>query len=113
MRIGQQRHRVSIQRLTAGSPQQDAGGSPDENWTTLFTVWAEIAPLRGRELLAAQQVSTEVTGTVKMRYRADYTITGRDRVLFGSRVYDILAPVNILERNNELVLYVREGTNNG
>lgn len=113
MQIGRLRHRVAVQRLLPGSPEQDAGGVPDEQWTTLFTVWGEVAPLRGRELLTAQQISSEVTGTIRIRYRSDYTITGKDRCLFDGRTYDIIAPVNPMERNRELILYVREGSNSG
>lgn len=113
MQAGKLRHRVSIQRLTPGSPEQDAGGTPDESWATIFSAWAEVAPLRGRELIAAQQVASEVTGTVRLRYRADFSITAKDRVLFGTRTYDILAVVDTMERHIEWLLYVREGTNAG
>lgn len=104
-------HRVSIQSLTPNSPSQDPGGVPDEDWVTSFSPLAAIEPLRGRELLAAQQISSEVTGTIKIRYRADKTVTAKNRVLFGTRVYDIVAVINPEERNEELVLYVREGAN--
>lgn len=113
MRAGTLRHRVTIQQSVAGSPQQDAGGTPDETWTDYLTTWAEVAPLRGRELLAAQQVSSEVTGTIRMRKLPGYTVTSAMRAVFGARLYDILAVVNVDERNREIVLSVREGPNNG
>lgn len=105
--------RVSIQRLSANSPDRDQGGATDASWSTLATVYAKVAPLRGRELIAAQQVASEVTGTIQIRYRADLSITSADRVLYGSRAYDILAVVDPLEEHTELLLYVREGPNDG
>jgi SPP1 family predicted phage head-tail adaptor len=113
MQAGKLRHRVTIQRLSAGSPGQDAGGTPDDGWGALFTCWAEVMPLRGRELVAAQQVHPEVTGTIRIRYRADYPLTSKDRAVYDSRIYDILAAINVEERNREVLLYVKEGPNAG
>jgi SPP1 family predicted phage head-tail adaptor len=109
MRNGPLRHRISLQRLTEGSPNQDAGGVPDDSWVTLFSAWAEILPLRGRELIAAQQVNSEVTGTIRLRQNAGNTVTAKDRVLFGTRTFDILAAVNPRELGVEWLLYVKEG----
>src|SRR5690242_6032167 len=111
MQAARLRHSVTIERLAAGSPQQDAGGAPDESWTSFATTYAEIAPLRGRELFAAQQVNAEVTGTIRIRYREG--VTSAMRVTFQGRHYDILAVVDPLERHQELLLYVREGPNDG
>ena len=111
MRAGRLRHRVTIQQLVAASPSQDAGGAPDESWADLVTVWGEVAPLKGRELIAAQQVSSEVTGTITIRYRSG--ITARMRAVYGSRNYDLLGVVNTFERNRELILYTREGVSVG
>lgn len=113
MRSGSLRHRVTIQRLVANSPSQDAGGVPDETWTDYATVYAEVAPLRGRELIAAQATSAEVTGSIRIRYRSDLSITNAMRVVFGSRIYDVLSVVDTNERHVELMLYVKEGPNNG
>lgn len=113
LRAGSLRHRVTIQTLDAESPSQDAGGAPNDTWSDVKTVWAAVEPLRGRELLAAQQVASEVTGTIRMRYEAGQGVTAKHRCKFGTRYYDILAVVNPTERNKELLLYVREGPNNG
>lgn len=111
MRAGEYRHRIKIQ-VQAGSPPQDAGGAPQTAWTDLVAgCWAAVEPLRGRELLAAQQFSSEVTGQVRIRYRAG--ITAGMRVLWGTRVYDILAPIDAQERHVELTLLVKEGISDG
>ena len=112
MRSGPLRHRVTIQQLVAGSPQQNAGGEMDETWADVATVNASVEPLRGRELIAAQTTNSEVTGTIRMRYRAGITPKMRC-VLDSTRYYDILGVVNTMERNRELLLSVREGPNNG
>lgn len=111
MRGGTLRHRITVQRLVAGSPSQNAIGEPDESWTALATRWASVDPLKGRELIAAQQVASEVTGVIRIRHLAG--VTSKMRVVFGARNYDVLAVVNPDERNRETVMYVRELTNNG
>jgi SPP1 family predicted phage head-tail adaptor len=112
MRSGPLRHRVTIQELVAGSPQQNSGGEMDDTWTDVATVNASVEPLRGRELIAAQTTNSEVTGTIRMRYRSGITSKMRC-VLDGTRYFDILGVVNTMERNRELLLSVREGLNNG
>jgi len=112
MRTGKMRHLVTLQNLVVGSPQQLPTGEPDEAWTAFATdIWADIQPLRGRELIAAQAVASEVTGTIRIRHVA--ALTAKSRVLFGTRIYDILAAVNPGERNWEWLLYVKEGPNAG
>jgi len=108
---GALRHRLSIEHLVAGSPTQDAGGEVDQAWVELAEVWGSIEPLRGRELIAAQQAQSETTGTIRIRYRAG--ITSKMRVVFRARIFEILGVVNPMERNVELVLSVREGPSNG
>jgi SPP1 family predicted phage head-tail adaptor len=109
--IGKRRHRITIQRLVEGSPAQDAGGTPDEAWATFSTDWARIRPLEGRELERAQAVHAEVTGRIEIRYRAG--VTARMRALFGSRPLEILAVINVEERNRDMHLLYKEGPSVG
>lgn len=111
LRAGVLNKRVTIQQLVAGSPQQNSGGETDEDWADVATVYAAIEPLRGRELIAAQSTASEVTGQIRIRYRSG--VTPKMRCVFGTRYYDILAVVDGREMNEEMVLYVREGPNNG
>lgn len=110
---GELNKRVTLQRLVANSPDRDQGGSTDQSWSDLATVYAGINPLRGREFIAAQQINSEVTGSIKIRYRADLALTSKDRAKYGTRVYDILAVVDTNEEHSELLLYVKEGPNDG
>lgn len=111
MRAGKLNHRVTIEQLVVGSPSVTAIGEPDATWTTFATVWAGIEPLRTRELIAAQAVQSETTGTIRMRYLAG--VTAAMRVVYGSRVFQILGIQNINEADRELLLTVSEGPSNG
>ena len=110
MRAGRLNQRVTIQQL-AGSPPQDAGGAPTQDWADLVTVFASVEPLRGREFIAAQGVNSEVTGQIRMRYYPG--VTSAMRAKMGTRIYEIIAVVNVDERNAELILYVKEGPTSG
>ena len=102
MQSGKLRHPVVLQVRTTSRDH----GSVIETWGTLASVWAEVRPLEGRELYAAQQVNAELTTQIRIRFTQNFNTI--NRVLFGSRVYDVLSVVNPDERNRELVLQCRE-----
>lgn len=114
IRAGKLRHSLVLQSLSANSPERDTGGAPDESWGTVATVNASIDPLRGRELLSAQQqAGAEVSSIIKIRYRAGVTAGMRLRNADSSKFYDIVYVIDPEERHVELHLYVREGGNSG
>lgn len=108
MRAGKLRHRVTIK---ARNDTQNDTGEAVASWTEVATVWAAVEPLRGRELLTAQSINSEVTGTIRMRYRAG--IEASMRAEYAGKVYNIVAVVNPDERNIELLLYTSQGLNDG
>jgi len=76
-------------------------------WATFANVWASVAPLHGREYYDAQQVVADVTHKICMRYVSG--VTAKMRVRLGSRYFAIEAPpINVEERNEELVLMCKE-----
>lgn len=100
MRAGQLRHKVALQRATVTA---DAAGQPTKTWATYATVYAEILPLSGREMLAAQRIQSELDTNIRIRYRADVATT--DRVVYGSTTYEVSAPpINTSGRSIELIL---------
>jgi len=114
IRAGNLRHKVTVQQLVAGSPQQKASGEPDETWTTVATVWASIEPLRGREVLTAQQFGSEVKVRIRMRYCtlvAD--ITAAMRVVYDGKYYGIVAVIDPMLKHREIELMCTQGLNDG
>ena len=67
MEAGRLRHRVTIQeRVTV----QDPNGDPVVTWTDWATnVPAEILPVSGREFLAGQGITAQVTVKIRIRWR--------------------------------------------
>ena len=107
MRAGELRHRVTIQRQLV--PGKDDLNADIIEWADIATVWAAVEPLTGREYFAAQQVNAEITVRVRIRYLAG--VNSSMRVKFGARYFYIEAPpININERNRELVLMCKEAS---
>lgn len=97
------RHPVTIQEVVETT---NAIGEVAETWTTLSEVWASIEPISGREFQVVQQIAAETTHKVSIRYLEG--VTPKHRVLFGSRVFDILAVRNVEEVGRVMDLLCRE-----
>lgn len=114
MRIGPLDHKITIQRLSAASPQQTAEGEPDESWTDYLTdISAEWATLSGNALFAAQQQHAEVRGVWRIRWRDG--ITAKMRVVHNGLYYNILfvPPFDKQGRNWLMELQCSQGVSLG
>lgn len=101
MRAGGRRHYLTIQRQIASS-----GWNVAVSWATYAEVWGSLEPLRGEELVRAQQVNSEVSGRSGIPYLPGAAPSMR--VLCRGRVYQILAVIDPEERHREMVLYWKE-----
>jgi SPP1 family predicted phage head-tail adaptor len=97
------RHKIMIQQV-ARSP--DGSGGRLENWTTFATVFAGVEPLRGKEMYDHQQIQSEITHRIRIRYRSG--VTPKMRVSFEGRIFRILSVINIFERDREMQLMCQE-----
>lgn len=103
MQAGRLRHRIQIKTPVEA---RNSYGERIVTWSTLATVWASVEPLRGREFLDAEQVQAEISHRVRMRYYPG--ILPNYRVVFGGRVLEIQAVINVNERNREMQLMCKE-----
>lgn len=99
MKAGQLDQRVTVERFTS---TEDELGQPIETWAPLFTCWAAVEPLTGREYLAAAALVSEVTARIRMRFRP--WMTAQDRVVHNGTTYGIESMVDVRSGNRELVL---------
>lgn len=114
MRAGQLRRQITIESR-ATSVDADYGGQ-STTWSTTATVWADIQPLSGRELFAAQQFGSEVSHVITVRYQSmfdDPKAVAAMRVNYNGRYFNIHACINTDERNREVQLMASEGLNDG
>lgn len=103
MKIGKLRHRITLQKQV-NKPNDYGAVVP--TWKNVATVWADVSPISGREYFSAQQVQSEVTTQIWMRYLAGVIPTMR--VKFGKRYLEIVSVMNTQERNVSLQLMCKE-----
>lgn len=100
MRAGQLDQRVTVERQQGGF---DELGQPlPDTWAPVFTAWAEVSPLVGREYLAAAALVSEVTAKIRLRYRPG--VTSADRVIHGTTTYGVTSVADVRSGGRELVL---------
>ena len=107
-RPGLKRHRVDIQAYV--ETQNTEGGtirtfaSVDGLW------WAQIEPMRGTEKEQADQQKAIRTHRIYMRF-FDPGIDESMRVLFGAKIFNIVAVINPGERGCDTIIDVMEVQN--
>jgi SPP1 family predicted phage head-tail adaptor len=103
MESGKLDKRITLQ---ANIPTKSDNGEFVDTWVDQSTVWAAIEPLSGRAYFAAQQANSDVTGTVRIRYRAD--VKPSWRIKYGNRYFSIASLVNSKEERAELRIMYKE-----
>ncbi len=103
MKIGKLRHRITIQEKVT---VPDGYGGVTSTWKDMATVWSSVEPLKGRELYAAQQVKTELSHRVRIRYMSG--IKPEMRIAFDNRTFEIEAIIDPEERHESLELLCSE-----
>ena len=101
--IGRLRHRIELHSPTAS---RDSYGAQTETYAKYATVWGRIEPLRGLELIHAQEVQLETTHKCTIRYNS--SVDGKDRIIFGTRTFEITSIINPEERNKYLEMWCKE-----
>ena len=110
---GQLNQRVRIQRPTT---VKDTLGAPTQVWADVAVVWADIAPLSGREARIADRIASEVSHQITVRYQplfADPRSVTQMRVLFKGRVFALHGALNEDEANVVVILLASEGVRDG
>lgn len=111
MRSGLLRHKVTFEELVI---DRDSDGAVEEVWIDAFgfKISAEIMPLSGRELIAAQATQSKVTGRMKVRYREGFKPSMR--VFYRGAYYNIEAVIPDIKSGKEyLTLLTSMGVNEG
>lgn len=100
MKIGQLRHRVTIQQQIF--TEDMVTGENKSNWQDVATVWAAVEPLKGREYFKTMEVHSEISTRVRIRYCSG--ISSDMRLVYGNRTLYIESVIDPDERHWELQL---------
>lgn len=85
---------------------KDEFGEAESEFETIKTVYAEIKPVTGKSFFAAQQVNSEITHQVLIRYTSN--ITPNLSIKFNNRMFEILYVMNYNEANEAILLMCKE-----
>jgi SPP1 family predicted phage head-tail adaptor len=117
MKAGALNHLITLQ---SRSTSQDASGGQLLTWSDVTTVWANVNPLSGRELLAAQAVQSSVSHRITIRYQtqfADPKVMAKMRATMVkdgvTRIFNIHAARDENEARHKIIMDAEEGINNG
>ena len=104
MRVGELRHRVSIQTQVETS---DGMGGSVISWSDVYNdVPAAIWPLSANERLDSMKLELQTTHKIRIRYLSG--LTADNRIVFGSRTFNIISIINADERNRQLDILATE-----
>lgn len=82
---GRRDRQIIIQRSTLS---ETVIGAPDETWSTLYTLWADVEPVGGKEQLSSGREMSARLNRFRILYRAG--ITEKDKISYDGRAWDIL-----------------------
>lgn len=91
-----------IVRIETPIETPDGAGGSTTAWTLVCEPRAAVTPLSGRERALQSANDADVSHTVTLRFRAG--ITPKCRLVYGSRVFRIVAGLDVEERHRELTL---------
>lgn len=93
---GTLRHRVQLQQE---STLPDSFGQPQSTWTTVLTTWARVEAISMREMFQSNQLVSQISHAITMRYQSTVPVAPGMRIVFGNHTYKVQAINNIEERN--------------
>lgn len=112
--VGTLKKRVSVQ---SRSQSIDAYGQPLDSWADIASpVWARIDPISGNEKMRAMAIASQLTHSVILRYKAAFvppTESTAFRILYGTRIFNIVAAIDIEESHDFIVFECTEGSRDG
>lgn len=100
IRAGNLRHRIDIQEST---DVPDGMGGSTLTWASVSgmgSVPAAIWPVSSKEILDAMKQELQITHKIRIRYRAG--LTSKNRIVFGSRVFNIISIINADEKGRQI-----------
>ena len=103
VRAGALRDEVTIQKRAL---VENAQNERIDTFSDVVTVWANVQGGVGREFWQAKQLNSEISGIMRMRFLTGIKPTMR--VVFGNRIFEIVAVTDPNGRRRELVIWYKE-----
>jgi SPP1 family predicted phage head-tail adaptor len=107
MRAGSLRHLVSIESYTE---TRDSFGGVSNTWAEFSKAYANIVPLSGKEKYVSAEKYATSTHQITIRYLDG--VDPKMRVVYGTRMFEIVSVINTGERDKMMQLIVEEDVDN-
>tara|TARA_R110002153_G_scaffold186691_2_gene339804 strand:+ start:296 stop:634 length:339 start_codon:yes stop_codon:yes gene_type:complete len=102
---GSMRNSITIQTEVRAA---DGGGGYAQTFVTNFIANSSINPISGNEQYKQGRLNDTQLYEFVIRYRDDKTISPSNRILWGSRIFQIRSALNHMERNKYWVIRAEE-----
>ena len=102
LRAGTLRHKIIIQRKTE---TKGAAGAIVNTWNNIKITRASINPITGKEWFINESIVNEVDQYLMLR-KTD--LTPADRIIYKSRIFNIVRVLNVAERGNKFIVLAKE-----
>jgi SPP1 family predicted phage head-tail adaptor len=113
MDAGKLNRRIKIQSL--GTAELDAFQQPlPASWATVYSCWASIDIQASQLLYSTAEFMSKVTSRITIRWTSSVVISAKQRIVYVEpttqivHTYEIIAPLNTKQANEELVLLCYE-----
>ncbi len=104
MNIGSKRHLITIEEFQQSI--EPTFGEEVKTWVEFNKAWASIIPVSVDERYISKEKNATATHKITIRYIPNLSV--KMRVVFGSRIFNIVSVLNINERNKMIQLIVEE-----
>lgn len=104
MKVGSLNQMVELQTVTN---TRTAEGAVVKQWATAANLRAEVKPLSAKELDSAHTLYQQSTHTITVRYHPA-ALDNQARVVYGSRVFEVNAATDLMERRRYVALLCTE-----
>ena len=102
-RIGRYRHRI---QLYSATETRTAGGGVTRTWALQDVVWGRVTPISGDEKYNGDQVHSDVTHIIRIRYR--HGVKASWRIVQADHIFQIRAVIEEDHIHDEMILHCTE-----
>ncbi|KZL94364.1 phage head closure protein [Clostridium magnum] len=109
MKISSLNKRITLQKLVEVENEANENVLVSQDFKT---IWASIAPVKGREYLEAKKIQAELTYKITIRYAKD--ITPDMQIRYGERIFNIKDIIDPFEKHELLeIMCIEKVVKNG
>ncbi|MDD5359488.1 MAG: phage head closure protein [Sulfurovaceae bacterium] len=103
MRVGPLNRFITIEQ---SQQTRDGAGGFINTWSEFTKAWAAINPVSGSSKYVSAERHSEATHQITIRWLDG--VTPKMRVVYGTRIFEILSAPNIAERNKQIIIIAKE-----